>query len=87
MIPGDGLAGDDAARDVQERLEKIMRTLTGGDLERPIVTLSWNAENWGGRNLALRLVKLGYRQVHWYRGGREAWESFGLPVAPARLLE
>jgi hypothetical protein len=29
--------------------------------------------------LALRLVALGYTNVNWYRGGREAWEVAGLP--------
>jgi rhodanese-related sulfurtransferase len=33
----------------------------------------------GGRNLALRLVALGYTEVYWYRGGREAWQVAGLP--------
>lgn len=66
---------------VQERLRDLMGTLTGGDLSRPIVTLGQNAERWTGYNLALRLVALGFRRVYWYRGGREAWEAEGLPMA------
>jgi rhodanese-related sulfurtransferase len=38
------------------------------------------AERWQGRNLALELVALGYPNVSWYRGGREAWDAAGLPV-------
>jgi tetratricopeptide (TPR) repeat protein len=72
-----GTLGDVA----QERLRAKMRTLTGGDLARPIVAVGWNSENFGGRNLALRLAALGYTQVYWYRGGREAWSVQGLPQA------
>jgi hypothetical protein len=63
----------------QNRLRKKLRELTGGDLSRPIVAVGWNSERFDGCNLALRLVALGYTQVYWYRGGREAWEVNGLP--------
>jgi adenylate cyclase len=63
----------------QDHLRDKMRELTAGDLDRPIVAVGWNSERFDGRNLALRLVALGYRQVYWYRGGREAWEVNGLP--------
>jgi hypothetical protein len=36
------------------------------------VAVGWNSERFDGRNLALRLVALGYKHVDWYRGGREA---------------
>jgi adenylate cyclase len=64
---------------MQDRLGRKMLELTGGDLSRPIVAVGFNAERFDGRNLALRLVALGYTQVNWYRGGREAWEVSGLP--------
>jgi hypothetical protein len=75
-----GLGGsfDDAA---QRRLGDKMRELTARDVNRPIVAVGWNSERFDGRNLALRLVALGYKQVYWYRGGREAWEVAGLPEA------
>jgi TolB-like protein/DNA-binding winged helix-turn-helix (wHTH) protein/tetratricopeptide (TPR) repeat protein len=63
----------------QDRLREKLRRLTGSDLSRPIVAVGWNSERFDGRNLALRLVALGYTQVYWYRGGREAWEANGLP--------
>ncbi|MGA9011807.1 MAG: winged helix-turn-helix domain-containing protein [Acetobacteraceae bacterium] len=65
--------------EAQDHLRDKMRELTAGDLDRPIVAVGWNSERFDGRNLALRLVALGYRQVFWYRGGREAWEVSGLP--------
>jgi hypothetical protein len=58
----------------QDRLRGRLRDLTDGDLNRPIVAVGWNSERFDGRNLALRLAALGYTQVYWYRGGREAWE-------------
>jgi hypothetical protein len=63
----------------QNRLRTKLRALTHGDFNRPIVAVGWNAERFNGRNLALRLAALGYKQVYWYRGGREAWEVHGMP--------
>jgi adenylate cyclase len=73
-----GLGGSfmDAA---QTRLRSKMQQLTAGDLSKPVVAVGWNSERFDGRNLALRLVALGYTNVYWYRGGREAWEVAGLP--------
>jgi rhodanese-related sulfurtransferase len=62
-----------------------MAELTGGDRAKPIVAVGWNAERHTGRNLALRLVALGYTEVYWYRGGREAWLSADLPAAAVTL--
>ena len=64
---------------MQDRLSRKMLALTKGDLATPIVAVGWNSERFDGRNLALRLVALGYTNVYWYRGGREAWEVNGLP--------
>jgi hypothetical protein len=63
----------------QDRLRRKMADLTRGDLSKPIVAVGWNSERFDGRNLALRLVGMRYTNVHWYRGGREAWEAAGLP--------
>lgn len=63
----------------QDRLRRKMAELTGNDLTKSIVAVGWNSERFDGRNLTLRLVALGYSNVVWYRGGREAWEVAGLP--------
>ena len=86
-IPGAvGLIGSGASGSfsdaVQDRLRRKMQELTGGDVSRPVMTLAWNAERFNGRNLALRLVALGYIEIYWYRGGNEAWQAAGLPEAP-----
>ncbi len=73
---GAGGSYSDAA---QDRLRQKMQALTNGDLATPIVATGFNSERIDGRNLALRLVALGYTNVYWYRGGREAWEVAGLP--------
>ena len=59
-------------------MRKKIQALTKGDFAKPIVAVGWNSERFDGRNLALRRVALGYTQVYWYRGGREAWEVTGL---------
>jgi tetratricopeptide (TPR) repeat protein len=72
-----GLGGtfSDAA---QHRLNRKIAELTGGNLSTPIVTVGWNSERFDGRNLTLRLTALGYTDLYWYRGGREAWEVAAL---------
>ena len=77
-LNGSGFAGD-LSDLLQAKLGPKMQALTDGDLTRPIVVMGFNTEHFDGRNLALRLVALGYTQVYWYRGGREAWEVAGLP--------
>jgi TolB-like protein/DNA-binding winged helix-turn-helix (wHTH) protein len=73
-----GLGGT-FADEAQGRLRNKLHDMTGGDLNRPIVAVGWNSERFASRNLALRLIALGYTHVYWYRGGREAWEVAGLP--------
>ena len=85
-IPGAvGLAGSGRGGELSgpmtERLGRKLHEMTEGDLSTPIVAMGWNSERFDGRNLALRIAALGYRQIYWYRGGREAWEVAGLPEA------
>ncbi|MEA2789119.1 MAG: adenylate cyclase, partial [Acetobacteraceae bacterium] len=71
--------GGETSDTMQDRLRKKMQALAKLDLGTPIVAVGWNSERFDGRNVALRLVALGYTNVYWYRGGREAWEVAGLP--------
>src|SRR4029453_2715606 len=85
-IPGAvGLAGSGRGGELSgpmtERLGRKLHEMTEGNLSAPIVAMGWNSERFDGRNLALRMAALGYTQVYWYRGGREAWEVAGLPEA------
>ena len=56
---------------------------TGGDRARLIVTYCQGVKCWGSYNAALRAIRLGYTNVHWYRGGVEAWQQAGLPLREA----
>ena len=71
----------------QDRLRRKMQALTNDDLATPIVAIGFNPERFDGRNLALRLVALGYSNVSWYRGGREAWEAANLPETAIDIEE
>ena len=82
-LPGAG-AGTGFDDDRQRRLAAKMRTLTNGDTATPIVTYCLGADCWLSYNAALRLVRLGYEYVYWYRGGHEAWAAAGLPLVPVR---
>jgi len=66
----------------QVALGKLVSLATGGDKQRPIATFAWSVNRWPARNLALRLITLGYTNVYWYRGGWEAWDAHDLPKAP-----
>ena len=66
----------------QTALGTLVAQATNGDKTKPIVTFSWCVERWPSRNLALRLIALGYTNVYWYRGGWEAWDAHDLPKAP-----
>lgn len=83
---GGGIGGS-LSDEYQDRLLRKMQTLTRSDRSVPVVTVGWNAERYQGRNLALRLVALGYTEVYWYRGGREAWMAAGLPTAEVTLQD
>jgi tetratricopeptide (TPR) repeat protein len=72
---------------LQDRLRQKMQQLTGGNRTVPVVAMSRNAERFHGRNLVLRLTALGYTNVYWYRGGREAWAAAGLPAVEVALQD
>jgi hypothetical protein len=71
--------GDSVSDAIQDHLQKKVYELAKGDFATPIVAVGWNSESFDGYNLTLRLVAVGYTNVYWYRGGREAWEVAGLP--------
>ena len=83
---GAGIGGS-LSDEFQDRLGRKMQQLTRGDWTLPVVAMGFNAERYQGRNLALRLVALGYTNVYWYRGGREAWEVAGLPEAEVMMQD
>jgi len=83
-LPGAGRGSslDDA---VQAQLAKVLETATRGDRARAVVFFCQGPNCWLSYNAALRAVALGYREVHWYRGGIEAWLAAGGKLAPLRV--
>jgi hypothetical protein len=75
--PGGSLAGLG-----QERLRRKVSESSGGDLSKPVVAVAWNSERFDGRPVAM-----GYTNVYWYRGGREAWKVNGLREAELRATD
>jgi tetratricopeptide (TPR) repeat protein len=84
-IPGAILVSGPAGKlddDWQTELGTLIQRATNGQKDRPIVTFSYSINHWYARNLAVRLLALGYTQVFWYRGGWEAWDARRLPKMP-----
>lgn len=68
---------------VQREFGDYLNKATGGDRSRLIVTYCQSVQCWGSYNAALRAIRLGYSNVHWFRGGMEAWRQAGLPLIDA----
>jgi rhodanese-related sulfurtransferase len=73
---GRGQSLDDV---VQARLTQKVDQLWVHNKDPPH-TFCFDSHCWLSYNTALRLVKAGYRNVFWYRGGREAWTAEGFPL-------
>lgn len=89
LIPGSiwlskASSGGRMMDETETRLGEHLKTLTGGDLHRPLVFYCVGVNCWLSYNAALRAVNLGYRNVIWYRGGLQAWYAAGLPTTPSR---
>lgn len=69
--------------EVQQGFGQYLAQVTGGDTSRLLVTYCGGVQCWSSYNAALRAMKLGYRNVAWYRGGIEAWQQAGLPLQGA----
>ncbi len=65
---------------VQRDFGNFLQQTTQGKLDRPMVFYCRNDHCWMSYNAALRAIKLGYRQIYWYRGGIEAWQQAGGPL-------
>jgi len=68
--------------DVQAWFDLHLSQLTGPDKSRPVVFFCASRMCWLAHNATLRALDLGYANVYWYRGGRDAWQAAGLPMAP-----
>ena len=74
--------GSSLRDDTETRLATALAKATAGDKKKAIVFFCLSKTCWLSHNAALRAVALGYTNVYWYRGGRNAWTSAGLPLTP-----
>lgn len=77
-LPGAGSGEFFAAE--KTRYAATLERLTGGDKARPLVFLCLNPQCWLSYNAALYAIEAGYNNVHWFRGGTDAWRGAGYPV-------
>ena len=63
-----------------DRLATKLEELTLGNRARAMVFFCSGAECWASYNASLRASLIGYRNVHWYRGGLRAWKDARLPT-------
>ena len=61
----------------KSRFAAALERLTGGDKDKLLVFLCINPECWLSYNASLHAIAAGYRRVHWYRGGTDAWRGAG----------
>lgn len=74
---------DDAT---QPKLATVLNQLTGGDKHKEIVIYCHHSRCWLSYNATLRLARLGYTNLRWYRGGVETWIEAGLELDEAHQL-
>lgn len=84
-LPGAGL-GTGFDDSLQQHLGNALALVTREDLTRPLVFFCVSRNCWLSYNAALRAVRLGYREVYWYRGGLEAWRAAGGELAPPKIV-
>lgn len=83
-LPGAG-RGESLDDALQAQLAKLLELVSNGERARPMVFFCAGPKCWFSYNAALRAARLGYTQVHWYRGGIAAWRAAGGPTAMPRL--
>lgn len=80
LMPGAGL--QETAL-LEERFPPILAASVP-DKSTPVVFFCLSYECWLSYNAALRAIRLGYKNVIWYRGGIDAWKAAKLPVLRAK---
>ncbi len=65
---------------IQLGLRRKVDELVNGNKDAAIVVFCESSHCWLSYDVGLRLTRMGYRNVYWYRGGRQAWQAAGLPL-------
>ena len=76
-LPGAGDAGN-FNDTIQWKLGMLLSAATNGNTNTKLAFFCEGSRCWESYNAALRAVRLGYKQVYWYRGGLAAWTAAGL---------
>lgn len=84
-LPGAGL-GTGFDDTLQQQVGMALAYISGNDPARPLVFFCVSRNCWLSYNAALRAVRLGYREVYWYRGGLEAWRAAGGALEPPKVV-
>ena len=84
LAAGQASQGGSFDDQVQREFGQFLRQASGGDTARMLVVYCAGPQCWGSYNAALRAIRMGFRNVHWYRGGLEAWGQAGLPLQGAQ---
>lgn len=71
----DGAGEDRLLGPDKEKFANALSRLSAGDKSRPIVFYCHGSKCWLSYNASLHAVELGYSNVYWYRGGRDAWKE------------
>lgn len=67
---------------LRRNFSRVMQ-LIQPDKTQPVALSCFSAECWLSVNAVLRLQAMGYTNLHWYRGGIEAWTAAKLPTVTA----
>lgn len=84
VIPG-ARWQDEIAQDDASFVDSSLRGLAKHRSGKKIVIMSDGTYGSAAYNAARRLIKAGWTNVVWYRGGEEAWAKAGLPATDRRL--
>ncbi|MGV6804628.1 MAG: rhodanese-like domain-containing protein, partial [Ruegeria sp.] len=68
---------------ISQQMDNYLQQATQGNKEVPLIFYCASRQCWMSYNASLRAIKLGYKNVLWYRGGLEAWQEAGGPTVPA----
>lgn len=66
---------------VQQQTNQWLNQITRGNRQVPLVIYCSDPHCWLSYNASLRAIAAGYPNVYWYRGGMQAWNMSGLPLA------
>lgn len=81
VVPGayvmDGAGEDRLLGPDKGKFAQAMAKLTDGDKSKLVAFYCHGPKCWLSYNASLHAMELGYSNVLWYRGGRDAWRAAG----------